>query len=394
MRIRDLLFLTVILSACGEDPTDVAMGAPFCDSGVTPPGLTVPAGFCVRKFADVPTARVLAFAPNGDVFVSSPSARTAGGAPSGAAAIYALTDGGSGVASVALYKQGADLETVHGLAFLSNRLLYTVEGAVNSLPYKAGDRSALGKTPTQYADLSDTGIYERWTHTLAVAEDGSVYVSRGQFDNDSCPPPTPRSGSILRIGTGQSVKGDVVVSGLRNAMYLRCLPWGCFGAELSGDNWDGIGGKEKLIQLKDGDDYGYPCCVDHDVPRPDLSPAPDCSRTAVSIQTYVLHDTPFGFDWETGNEWPAPYRGAFFVGMHGSVDTWVGTRLGWATVDATSHRPTGPLQDFVTGFGLKGPVVGRVADVRFAPDGRLFFTDDQGGAVYWVAPITLRGRKS
>ena len=394
MRLRDLLLVTLLQSACGGTDVGENLGPPFCDSGTAPAGLTVPTGFCIRKFAAVPTARVLAFAPNGDVFVTSPSAQTAGGAPAGSSAIYVLTDDGTGAATVSTYKQDyIELGTVHGLAFLPNRLLYTVEDRVNSLPYASGDRSAVGKTPTKYADLSDTGIYERWTHTLAVAADGTVYVSRGQFDNDSCPPPQPRSGTILRIGVGQPLIGSVVVGGLRNAMYLRCVSWGCFGAELTGDNWDGIGGKEKLIQLHDGDEYGYPCCVDKNVPRPDINPKPDCSRVAVSIQTYALHDTPFGFDWDVQNAWPAPYRGAFFVGMHGSFETWVGTRLGWATVDATSHRPTGELKDFVTGFSKQGPVVGRVADVRFAPDGRLFFTDDQGGAVYWVAPVDLR-RKS
>lgn len=393
MRIHGLLLLSLLLAACRSDPTGGEQAAPFCERGTPVSGLTVPDGFCIRKLADVPTPRVLAFAPNGDLFVSSPSAVTAGGAPAGNAAIYVVPEDGTGTGLPRIFKQDIlGLPTIHGLAFIPGRLLYTIEDRVMSLPYTSGDRSAAGKTPTQYADLSDVGIYERWTHTLAVASDGAVYVSRGQFDNDSCPPPQPRSGSILRIGAGQPLQGTVVVSGLRNAMYLRCVPWGCFGAELSGDDWDGIGGHEKLIQLQQGDDYGYPCCVDHDVPRPDISPAPDCSRTAVSLQTYVLHDTPFGFDWDVQNAWPEPYRGAFFVGLHGSAFSgpWAGTRLGWATVDPATRRPTGELQDFVTGFGAKGPVVGRVADVRFAPDGRLFFTDDQGGAVYWVAPTTLR----
>jgi hypothetical protein len=30
--------------------------------------------------------------------------------------------------------------------------------------------------------------------------------------------------------------------------------------------------------------------------------------------------------------------------------------------------------------------------VVFGPDGRLFMADDQGNAVYWIAPETLRMR--
>ena len=46
--------------------------------------------------------------------------------------------------------------------------------------------------------------------------------------------------------------------------------------------------------------------------------------------------------------------------------------------------------NFLTGWGHGTPNEGRVADLTFAPDGRMFFTDDQLGHVYWIAPTTLR----
>jgi glucose/arabinose dehydrogenase len=45
---------------------------------------------------------------------------------------------------------------------------------------------------------------------------------------------------------------------------------------------------------------------------------------------------------------------------------------------------------FRGGWGAGTPNNGRVADLIFAPDGRMFFSDDQDGAVYWVAPRMLR----
>jgi glucose/arabinose dehydrogenase len=33
----------------------------------------------------------------------------------------------------------------------------------------------------------------------------------------------------------------------------------------------------------------------------------------------------------------------------------------------------------------------RPADIAFAPDGRMFFADDNGGGVVWMAPTTLLG---
>ena len=67
--------------------------------------------------------------------------------------------------------------------------------------------------------------------------------------------------------------GEIVARGFRNPMYLNCLPWGaCYAAELSGDGWDSIGGREKLVELHDGDDYGYPCCVDRGMVVPGTPP--------------------------------------------------------------------------------------------------------------------------
>jgi glucose/arabinose dehydrogenase len=371
---------------------------PFCQLGKDVLGATVPDGFCIKLFAIVKTPRVIAFAPNGDVFVSSPSAPTPGGAPTGMAGVYVLPDDdGDGIAdSTNAFMSGGDLGTVHGLAFSSNQLIYTVESAVYSLPYTVGDRSSQGKTPTMIADLSNHGPVDRWTHGVGIAQDGSIYVSRGQLDNKTCPSPNASSGSVLRIGAGHAMQGDVVIQGCRNPMYMRCAPWGsCYVAELSGDDWVGIGGTEKLIELKDGDNYGYPCCIDTNIPRPDINPPPDCSAVAAKVQAYTLHDTPFGFDWETAKKWPAPYTGGFFIGFHGSFfDAWRGTRLGFTQVDATTHHPTGNVQNFVTGWGQGQPIVGRIADVRFAPDGRLFFTDDEGGGVYWVAPKDLKPTKT
>ena len=68
---------------------------------------------------------------------------------------------------------------------------------------------------------------------------------------------------------------------------------------------------------------------------------------------------------------------------------WIGTRLGWAALDKSTHHPIGDVATLVGGWGHDGPIVGRITDVAFAPDGRLFFSDDQGGGIYWVAPRTL-----
>ncbi|MEZ4409860.1 MAG: hypothetical protein R3A52_25810 [Polyangiales bacterium] len=359
----------------------------FCNlPGTDVAGVTVPEGFCVRRFARVSTARVLAFAPNGDVFVSSPATGTPGGAPIGRGAIVVLPDDNHDGVADAVTDFLGDIDSVHGLLFDGDGLLYTLSDGVYRMPYASGQRVGTG-TPATHTRLAQLDDSVRWTHTLARGTDGNLYVSMGQYDTATCPG-GQRAGSILRVGAGMPATGEVWVTGFRNPMYLRCREWGaCYAAELSGDGWDSIGGREKLIEMRRGDNYGYPCCVDHNVPVPPSSMS--CADVAISVQTYTLHDTPFGFDWAP-DSWPAPYAGSFFVGLHGWVGSWTNTGVQWAPVDGTTHRPSRPTEFFLTGFGRGGAIPGRVTDLAFAPDGRMFFADDQDGSVYWVAPRTLR----
>jgi glucose/arabinose dehydrogenase len=230
----------------------------------------------------------------------------------------------------------------------------------------------------------------RWTHGLAREADGTILLSNGMVDNSACPARDTRAGAVVRIGNGHPVVGTVVADGMRDPLYIRCMPWDrCYAMELSGDIWENLGGKEKLVELHDGTTLGYPCCIDKNLPNPDVKPAPDCSLVDATLHTFPLHDTPFGFDWERNFGWPEPYRHGFFVGLHGKFGSWLNAGLQWAPTDPETHLPSTPTSDFATGFGRLGAIP-RVADVMFAPDGRLFFTDDQGGAIYWIAPRTLR----
>jgi glucose/arabinose dehydrogenase len=47
-------------------------------------------------------------------------------------------------------------------------------------------------------------------------------------------------------------------------------------------------------------------------------------------------------------------------------------------------QPTGDVEDFLTGFAIGDSRWARPVDVVFGPDGALYVTDDQSGAIYRV----------
>ena len=167
----------------------------FCD--LPAPDVTRsghPYGFCVRRFTNMGAPRVLAFSPNGDLFVAAPSLRTPGLAPPGAGHIAVLTDDNrDGVAEVSEFAGG--LPDVHGLLFTDGWLYYTRSTGVFRTPYAPGQRR-IGSTPLeQVASLVGLSPAARWTHTLARAADGTIYVSQGQYQSYTCPG-TPRAGAV------------------------------------------------------------------------------------------------------------------------------------------------------------------------------------------------------
>lgn len=393
-------------------PVDVppGQGKKFCElPGQDATALTVPPEFCVREFATVKEARVLRFAPSGDLFVAAPSMNTVGGAEGGPGAIVVLPDDdrdgradavltfagpspNDGRACAAREVDPADTSCVHGLLFAGGYLYFTRGDDVRRFAWAPGARAAAGASEL-VAKLGGAAIADaRWTHTLEQTKSGEILVSRGRADSDACSVEQMTRGAVLSlgaVGAALPVAPQVVADGFRNPMYLRCAPnscGDCYASELSGDNWDGVGGREKLALLgKRGESWGYPCCVGRDVAAPTTG-AHDCTNVGRELVAIPLHDTNFGLDFERG-VFPDPYKHALFVALHGVFTSFGGTGVVWLATDPASLRPTAPPKMFMSGFAAAGN--GRATDVAFAPDGRLFVADDTGGKIYWIAPRTL-----
>ncbi len=134
------LFIALLLaaSAHGQNRLPPGMRPPGCAAG-----LQLPIGFCATVFAkDVPGARHIVVAPNGDVFVNT---QARGGQAAGAAtpAIFAFRDtNGDGIADMTeRFAEGGGT----GIALDANSLYATVGNRIVRYRIAAGSLAPIGK---------------------------------------------------------------------------------------------------------------------------------------------------------------------------------------------------------------------------------------------------------
>jgi len=397
-RTAPALLLSLLACTSPTPPIDashdtaVPPGSTWCSVGTPISQAMLPAGYCARLFAGSPDGvlahspvmepRVLAVAPNGDVFVSAPSTPTPGGASGGPGAILVLSDDDrDGMAEVHTFLSG--VADVHGLVLTTDALYFTTMTSVSRVSYADGQRMASG-APEIVATIPTPG---RWTHGLARTASGTMYVSNGVL-NASCP--STDAGYVAALGSGDP---SMMAVGLRNPMSLRCRADGelCMAAEMGDDGGASYGAREKLFVIHPSTDYGYPCCAGPGLPA---TPSASCGSITAEEVVIPLGNSPFGFDWERGL-WDGAMNGVLCIAQHGSfysTPPWVGEGVYCTPTDPTTHVPQSSFTLFFGGFGPANASAGRMlrpADVAFGPDGRMFVADDTGDAIYWVAPESL-----
>jgi glucose/arabinose dehydrogenase len=359
--------------------------------------LQLPQGFCAHYFGSVGNTRQLRFAPSGELFVASPTTGTTGGGPGGQGAIIILTDDDlDGVADAPItFLSG--LPSTQGIMFAKDFFYYQNATKILRRPYTVGDRHPSDPVE-QVVDITAYSSSGHWPKPLDQADDGTIYVGNGGDQGENCDPSHPFHGGILKLdGT---LGGRAVSRGFRNPIAVRCQRGHnrCFAVELAMDFSAEYGGREKLVPIREGDDWGYPCCFTKGMAAPNISPLPDCSGVTAEDVSFLIGDTPFGVDFEPG-KWAPPYSGAAFVPVHGAYGSWTGARLVVIDVDPATGLPrpgsnlpnvsNGAMGVFATGWDDGTHAHGRPSAVAFAADGRLFVGNDNNGDIFWIAPLDL-----
>lgn len=341
--------------------------------------IRLPAGFAIELFAgDLGQPRFMALDPRGTLLVSVPRAGR----------VIALPDDNRDGRADGVVPVVEGLDLPHGLAFLDGQLHVAETGRVVRFDYDPATRRVRGSPTVVVPNLPARGAH--WTRTITIGPDRRLYVSVGSSCN-SCEEGDRRRAAIYRYeadGRG----GAAFATGLRNAVGIAFRPgtselW----ATVNGRDWLGDDRPaEYVTRVEEGGFYGWPYChwtAAGPVPDPDLGGGDRCRAALRPGLLYQAHTAPLGLAFYTGSQFPSEYRGDLLVALHGSWNRSV--PVGYKVIRVRLGGGTPTAEDFATGWLVGGRYWGRPVDLAVAPDGALFLSDDNLGAVY---RITYRGR--
>jgi glucose/arabinose dehydrogenase len=334
--------------------------------------LKAPDGFQVSVYADgLKNPRLMAVAPNGDLFVSD----------QGAGRVYVLPDRNKdGVAdSRQVFAEG--LSQPHGLAFHGGFLYVANTNAVVRFPYKAGDLKATA-SPAKLVDLPSGGGHS--TRTIVFGPDDRMYVSAGSSCN-VCEENDPKRAAVW-VYDADGKNGKLFSSGLRNAVGLAWQGGTLYASNNGRDNLGDNIPPESFYRLKAGGNYGWPYCYtldgvqtyDKEFGRKDASV---CKAAIPAFATVTAHSAPLGINFYTGKSFPTSYQGMLLAALHGSWNRSERSGDKVVMIDTKS----GKVSDFLTGFLDGQTSLGRPAGVATAADGSVLVTDDQNGTLYRIS---------
>lgn len=340
----------------------------------SPAELTLPPGFKATVFAsDLAGARLMAVSPEGVLLVARRPRNE----------VVALPDknkDGRAEPEVILN----NLPNAHSLAFKDGFLYIATTPAVMRVKWVNGKPSG---EPEKFADLPSSTPSVHVSRTINVGPDGRLYVAIGSSCN-VCVEVDPRRTTIQVIAADGSLQP--YARGLHNAIGFD---WDAQTRRMWADDTgqDNLGDDfppDEINEIAAGKHYGFPFFVaknQSNASQPELKDAkPDTTVDAAvpPVLDLPAHITGMDLRFYKGTQFPASYRNALFLALHGSARKNNGYKV--VRVVMKDGRPAG-LEDFATGFLKDGVVLGRPAGLATGADGALYVSDDNKGFIYRVA---------
>jgi glucose/arabinose dehydrogenase len=274
------------------------------------------------------------------------------------------------------------------MAFESGYLYVGETTRLVRFKYQSGDTKASG-APEKLVDFPGGG---HSTRNVVFRRDGKkMYVAVGSQSNKSSGEPDVRAAvnEYNPDGTGHRI----FASGLRNPVGITLQP-GTDTIWVSVNERDTLGDDlvpDYITSVKDGGFYGWPYSYIGSHPDPEhTGEKPELVARAVVPDVLIpAHSAAVSLAFYTGTQFPARYRNGVFVGLHGSWNRSRASGYKVAFVPFQNGKPSGPPEDFLTGFLVTdgpGPITawGRPVGVTVAPDGSLLVADDGGSRIFRV----------
>ncbi len=347
---------------------------------------TAPAGFEVSLFAEgLDNPRTIYVLPDGDVLVME-------SLPQKPPSRIVLLRADPRTGRIALRQSFLRrLNMAFGMALIGNRFYVGNTDGIVVFPYVSGE-TQIKRRPEKILDLPSGGHYTR--NLLPDPAGKKIYVAVGSssnVDEQRADEKDPRRAAILEInpdGSGMRV----FAGGMRNPVGMDWEPqtkalWTVVNErDMLGDELV----PDYLTQVREGAFYGWPYSYfgQNEDPRK-KGQRPDLVAKALKPDFALgSHVAPLGLTFYRGPSFPARYRGGAFIGMHGSWNrsNLVGYKV--AFVPFQNGRPSGALEDFLTGFiadAKISQVYGRPVGVAVWTDGSLLVADDGAGKIWRVS---------
>ena len=373
-RLGSSRILAAIVVAAGASIVQAQAQAPAPPLVAPLSDLVLPPGFKISVFASgLPGARLMTVSPEGVLLVARRRTHE----------IVALPDENKdGTAEPRVILSG--LTNANSIAFNGGQLYIATTPAVMRVRWMNG---APAGAPEVFVSLPSSTPSVHTSRVLGFGPDGRLYVSIGS-SCDVCIETDQRRTTIQVFDAAGTARP--YATGLRNANGFDWDP--ATGRLWAGDNGqDGLGADfppDEINLVEAGRHYGFPFFVGRN--RPNRVPGDENVRPAVTAANVVApvlelpaHVAATDLRFYTGTNFPAPYRNAMFLALHGS--TAIPAKVGYKVIRVLfkDGRPVG-IEDFVSGWLKNDVVSGRPAGLAVGADGALYVSDDNKGFIYRI----------
>jgi len=290
-----------------------------------------------------------------------------------------------------------DLNQPFGIVYVNESLYIANTDSIIKFPFKD---FALSGISERIIDLPSGPPNNHWTRNIILNEEEDkilITVGSGTNVNEEGVDETDRA-AIWEMNLDGSQK-RIYASGLRNPVGLDFY-------KKNGSLWttvnerDGIGEftpPDYLTEVREGAFYGWPYVYFKDYEDPThkkLNP----QKVEEAMQSSLMpdlpldaHSVPLGLLFHSGKNINKKYKNGAFVVRRGGVSTSKLTGYDVLFIPFKNGKPTGNIETFLSGFIASeesGEIYGRPVGIAEVENGEIIITDDVGGRLLLISPLS------